>query len=195
MSTEKGVIMSKKHGILMVLLTAVLMCVAGSAMADDSSSRWRAGFGMDLGVPSGIALGFVLHPATDALSLEAAFTENVLSPGGRMSLKLDPMALAPRLPVGLFLDAQAGAFGRGSVLGRSNLPHIGYSYENLFLGLRLGKASGFNWFFEGGFTHLNVTTSNFQAVLTDKPAGLTVGNPYASAWALPGALTGFNVVW
>jgi len=188
-----------RYGIL-TAATLALVCASASAFADEDSTTsnphpFRYGFGMDLGVPSGVSLGFVFHPKTDAISLEASFTENVLSPGGRLSLQLDPLALLPRLPVALYADVQAGFTGRGTVPGHStNLPSLGYDYVNFYGGLRLGRAQNFHWFFEAGPTYLNVTTGNFQSIVPSAK-GLTVGNPTATAWVVPTFVTGFQVSW
>src|SRR5208337_1881688 len=134
---------------------------------------WRLGFGMDLGLPSGIALGFVVHPKTDALSLEASFTENVLSPGGRLSLRMDPFALLPRLPIALYADLQAGFAGRGSIPGHSaDLPSFSYEYVNFYGGLRLGRAKNFNWFFEAGPTYMAINTGNFQTLVNNNTSNV-----------------------
>lgn len=159
---------------------------------------WRLGFSLDVGVPSGIALGLVLHPNTDYLSLGVAFTENVLSPGVRGSIQFDPFAALPRLPIGLFLDLQGGYAADGVVPGHSNnLPAIGYDYLNMYGGVRLGKLSGFHWVFEAGPSYIHATTNNFQVVLNGSSVdqNLKLGNPTINAWVLPTFITGFAITW
>ncbi len=157
--------------------------------------HWALGFGMDLGIPSGATLGFVVHPSVDWVSIEASFAENVLSPGGRLSVKFDPFALLPRLPIALFADVQGGFFGKGNIPGHAaDLPSLGYQYANFYVGLRLGRAQDFHWFFEAGPTFLNLSTSNFQSIVP-KTNGLTVNDPTARVWATPTFVTGFEVSW
>jgi hypothetical protein len=160
--------------------------------------RWRLGFGADIGLPSGFAVGLVFNPWLDWVRLQASLTENVLHTGGRGSIQLDPMALMPRLPVGVFGDFQFGGFGQGGIPGHSNLPTVGYTYESLLAGLRLGRPNGFHWNIELGTTHMNVSSGNFAAVVNSNgggSSGLTIGNPKISGWASPAFDTGFTVVW
>lgn len=179
-----------KTGIFLAMIAAfALMC--GAASADPV----RVGFGMDLGVPSGASLGVVVHPATDMVSLQPSLTYNGLGFGGRLALKLDPMALARDLPVGLFLDFQGGFATSGSVPGhKADAPEVGYDYFNAYLGLRLGKARNFHWNFEVGPSYMHVVTGNFQSVVGSN-SGLAIGNPTANAWLLPTFTTGFEVCW
>jgi hypothetical protein len=193
---------------IIMLITAALLCIAGVANADEvvqpapvtltNPHPVRVGFGMDLGAPSGIAVGVVVHPATDYLSLQASFTENILSPGGRLAIKVDPFAFAPRVPIGLFFDLQGGFTGIGNVPIHSvTLPGVGYDYLNFYGGLRLGRVNGFHWLFEVGPSYIHVNTSNFQAVVasSSNTTGLTLGNPSGNAWVTPTFITGFEVVW
>jgi hypothetical protein len=188
---------------LLTAVSATLVCMSASALADEvvtpppvvvaNPHPVRVGFGMDLGVPSGISVGVVVHPKVDWLSVEGSFTENVLSPGGRLSLKLDPLALLPRVPVGVFFDLQGGFFGRGTIPGHSDLPSIGYDYVNTYFGLRLGKAQNFHWLIEAGPSYLAFNSSNFQSVV--KSSSVLVGNPSVTGWVTPTFVTGFEVVW
>jgi hypothetical protein len=152
--------------------------------------RWRLGPSLDVGVPSGITLGIVFNPWVDWVRLGAGLSDNVLHTGGRFSLQLDPMALMPRLPIGLFGDFQAGGFSKGSIPGHSaDLPTVGYTYESLMAGLRLGRpGAGFKFVLEAGTTHLNVSSGNFASVVNNNgggSSGLTIGDPKVSGWASP----------
>jgi hypothetical protein len=173
-----------------------LVCLSTSAKAEPAT--WHLGAGMDLGAPSGLSVGVVFNPWVDWVQLQASLSDNVLHLGGRGSLQLDPMALMTNVPIGLFGDLQVGGFPKGNIPGHSSdLPTIGYTYENLFLGLRLGKPNGFHWNFEGGFVHLNVDAGNFQSIVNQSggTSGLTIGDPKISGWIVPGFSTGFTVVW
>ena len=172
-------------------MTAASALLGGAASADPV----RVGFGADLGVPSGASLGVVVHPATDMVSLQPSLTYNGLGFVGRLALKLDPMALARNLPVGLFLYFQGGFATNGTVPGHSSdLPSVGYDYFNAYLGLRLGKARNFHWLLEAGPSYMHVTTGNFQSVVGSGTSAV-VGNPTANAWLLPTFTTGFEVQW
>lgn len=173
-----------------------LMCVSASASAEDKHP-FRVGFGMDVGVPSGAAVGLVVHPKTDVLSLQLSVTYNALNLGERLSVKVDPFGLLPNCPIGLFVDVQGGWALNGTIPGHSELPGIGYHYANFYGGLRFGKPNGFHWNLEVGPTYMQVNTSGFQDALNSlsAPKGLTIGNPTVTGWVMPTFVTGFEVVW
>lgn len=180
--------------ILFSLAACVIMLTSSLAMADQPV---RLGFGMDLGVPSGAAVGVVVNPKLDWVRLQASLTYDYLSFGGRGSLQLDPFALLPNLPIGLFADIQGGFQPTANIPGHSDLPSIGFDYLNLYGGLRLGKPNGFHWNFEAGPTYLHASTSNFQSVVAQSGSsnGLMLGNPTVDGWITPTFMTGFTVVW
>ena len=176
------------------LIAAVLAgCGASPAFADEVHNP-RFGFGMDVGVPSGATLAFVVHPRVDYVSLSAGLTYNALNFGGRLSLKVDPLGYFPGNPIGIFADVQGGFAAQGTVPGHSDLPSFGYEYVNTYLGLRLGRSTGFHWNIEAGPTYLAGTTANFQSVIKDTK-GLTVGDPSLHGWLVPTLVTGFEVTW
>jgi hypothetical protein len=180
-----------------------IACLLGLAAATTTSvasaDPFRAGFGMDVGVPSGGAVGLVINPGLDWMRLQGSLTYDYLSFGGRGSLQLDPLALLPNCPIGLFADVQGGWQPQASIPGRSDLPSVGFDYLNLYGGLRLGKPNGFHWNFLIGPTYMHITTSNFQSILNQVNSsnlnGLVVGNPTVNGWLVPTFETGFTVVW
>lgn len=193
---------------IMAALAVATFAVSDAAYADDNLHPYhpdvsvatphpfRIGFGADVGVPSGAQVGVVVNPFIDWARVEVSLGYNYLSFGGRASLQLDPMALLPNLPVGLFADVQAGFFPTSAVPGHSDLPKVGYDYLNLYGGLRLGKPNGFHWNLEVGPTYMHANTSNFQSILSKTgSSGLTVGNPSANIWLVPTFVTGFTVVF
>jgi len=185
---------------MFLIVATTLMFVAGTASAVEPAPPnphpFRMGFGMDVGVPSGAALGLVVHPKVDWVSAQLSLTHNVLALGGRLSVKLDPFALKPDLPIGLFADFQGGLTGQGNIPSMNDYPSVGYSYLNLYGGLRLGKPNGFHWNFEAGPSYIYATTEGFQAFADKKGSkGLAVSNPTVSAWVTPTFVTGFEVVW
>lgn len=196
----------------------VLACLtsSGMALADDSQvypnnysvneyhpsvkmpdpHPFRIGFGMDLGVPSGAAVGVVVNPKADWVRLQASLTYNYLAFGGRASLQLDPLALLPKVPIGLFADVQGGFYPRANVPGHSDLPQVGYDYLNLYGGLRLGRPNGFHWNIEVGPSYMHVATNNFQSLVNKTgTSGLMAGNPVVNGWLTPTFETGFTAVW
>lgn len=181
----------------------IVACLLGLAVAiactTAAADPLRVGFGMDVGVPSGGAVGVVVNPGLDWARLQASLTYDYLAFGGRGSLQLDPFALLPNCPIGLFADVQGGFQPEASIPGHSDLPGVGFDYVNLYGGLRLGKPNGFHWNFEVGPTYLHVSTKNFQSVLNQvnnsNLNGLVLGNPTVDGWFVPTFSTGFTVVW
>ncbi len=174
------------------------LSVAAIAITDAASADpLRVGFGMDVGAPSGGAVGVVVNPGLDWARLQDSLTYDYLSFGGRGSLQLDPFALLRNCPIGLFADVQGGFQPTASIPGHSDLPQVGFEYVNLYGGLRLGKPNGFHWNFEAGPTYMNIHTSNFQSVLngTSGVGNLTLGNPTVNGWIFPTVETGFTVVF
>jgi hypothetical protein len=175
---------------------ACTLFVCGEASADPI----RVGFGADVGVPSGAAVGVVANPGLDWVRLQASLTYDYLSFGGRGSVQLDPMALIHDshggIPFGVFVDGQGGFQPTASIPGHLDLPQVGFDYLNLYGGLRLGRPNGFHWNFEAGPTYLHVTTGNFQSVLNNAGvSGLKLGNPTVNGWFTPTFSTGFTVVF
>lgn len=176
-----------------MLLAVGMVCISVPEMA--MADPVRVGFSSDLGLPSGYAVGVVVHPGLDVFSVSGSLTYNALNFGGRLSLKFDPMALAPRLPFGIFLDAQGGFAAAGNVPGHSSdMPSLGYDYANLYGGFRFGRMNGFHWNIEVGPSYLVAQTGNFQSVIGNS-GGLKVGNPSANLWITPTFETGFEVSW
>lgn len=183
-----------------MIFTSIVMAslaISSISFADGKEKKnpFRYGFGMDAGIPSGVSVGFILHPKIDWASAQASITHNALAFGGRLSAKLDPIAYDPRIAAGLFLDLQLGFNGQGNIPGQSDLPSVGYTYFNTYAGVRLGKPNGFNWIIEAGSTYMNIGTSNFQSFASKHSKDLTVSNPTISGWVFPTFITGFSVVW
>ena len=186
----------KRNIFLATVMTC--MCVSAIASADPlfkGEHPLRLGGSLDFGVPSGVALSAVVHPKEDYLVPSVGLTYNGLSFGGRLALRFDPLALKPRIPIGLFLDLQGGIVGQGTIPGHSDLPSVGYDYINCYGGLRLGTPNGFQWDFEVGPSYIAAHTGNFQSVISNSTPGLTVSNPSVSGWIAPTFITGFSVVW
>lgn len=159
-----------------------LISVSTTASAEEKYSPVRVGFGMDLGVPSGASLGIVVCEDACGLRGQVSLTHNALAFGGRASIKLDPFALMPKIPIGFFFDWQGGFTGQGSIPGHADLPTVGYDYLNFYGGLRLGKAKNFHWNFEVGPTYLVANTSNFQSYVNKNGTGnVSVSDPDPSS--------------
>lgn len=174
-------------------LTAALMCWTNPAHADQSV---HIGIGSDIGVPSGLAIGGVICDYDKCgLRTELALTYNTIAFGGRLSFKLDPLALNNNNLIGVLFDIQGGLTGQGHIPGHSDLPSVGYQYLNFYGGLRLGKAKNFHWNFEVGPTYFHAAANNFQS-FTNKNGtnNVTVSDPGIKGWLVPTFITGFEVL-
>lgn len=181
-----------------LFLALAFMCLAVSASADPlfgGEHPLRLGFVADLNLPAGAGLGIVAHPKEDWAAPSLSLTYNGLSFGGRLGVKIDPLALKPRIPIGVFIDEQIGFMAQGNVPGHSSdLPSVGYDYWNNYLGLRLGRPNNFYFFIEGGPSYVAAHTGNFQTVVPSTK-GLTVSDPSVSGWLVPTFGLGFTAVW
>jgi hypothetical protein len=179
------------------LASVALLCMSANALAQEQHPL-RLGFGMDLGVPSGITLGLVIHPTVDWLSIQTSLSFNGLAPGMRLGVKLDPVAhVLPDSVLGLLLEVQGGFACYGTIPGHaSDMPTIGYEYVNLYGGVRFGKVNRFHWIFEVGPSHVNFNIMNFSNFMNSQ-FGLTTAagsTPTVNGW-IPTFITGFEVVW
>lgn len=175
-------------------------CAAFSALMFSSSiaeaDPLRIGFGGDVGIPSGISVGVVVHPKVDWVSVQLSITHNIINFGGRIAAKVDPLAYFSSVPVGIFGDFQFGGNFSGNIPSLSDFPTIGYRYINMYGGLRLGRPNGFHWNFEVGPSFIDVSTHNFQTFVNKDTANkVTVSEPKVSLTLTPTFITGFEVMW
>lgn len=177
---------------LLPLLGAAVCFSAPSASAQESQppAKFRVGLGVDVGAPSGAVAEIQLHFWQDWLTLSPGITYNALNLGGRLALKLDPMALDKQLPVGLYVEEQLGFAANGRIPGQVGAS-LGYDYSNTYLGLRLGKPNKFNWNFKVGPSWMHVN-GDLGSLVNVSSAGVSIGNPQANLWVLPTFETGFN---
>lgn len=186
---------------LFAAVAVAALTATADSFADNHPNQFHMGFGMDVGIPSGAAVGAVVNPGLDWVRIQASLTYNYLTFGGRGSVQLDPFVLLKNsegssIPFGLFADVQGGFAPEASVPGHSDLPQVGYDYLNLYGGLRFGRPNGFHWNLELGPTYMHVSTGNFQSVLNNAGvSGLKIGNPTVDGWLTPTFETGFTVVW
>jgi hypothetical protein len=202
-----------------VALTTVIMGSSSLAIADNSAvypnnysvneyhpdpnahayvRTWHLGPDFSVGFPSALNVGLAFNPFLNWAQVGVGVSWDYLSWGAYGSLKLDPLALLPKVPVGLFEDTQIGFLGAGTVPDQHGLA-VGYSYQSFMAGLRLGRADhGFRWNIEAGESHLNVAARNFnsfiQAEAGSNQNGLTVANPHVAGW-FPAVSTGFSILF
>jgi hypothetical protein len=199
---------------------AMLATVSGVAYADDATSypnnyssteyhpnvsssyqthdRFRGGFDLSLGAPSGAEVGFVFQPFTHWTRLELGLAHDGLSFGGMASATFTPIKF-PIMPV---LQVETGFFPQGkapSFLSSGHtLPSVGYDYLSVGPGLEFGNRDHAVFFIHPALTYMNVHTGNFQAVVNNNggsDSGLVLSNPSAHGWIMPTARLGFAVMF
>lgn len=148
--------------------------------------RW-VGLDFSAGLPSGLAVGVVVHPAVNWLHLNVAGTY-ALSPGLLFGATFDPMPWA----VGLTLTPEAGFVGKADLPGVKNSPQFNYQYESILLGLEFGRRSNWRFYIRGGPTHINANSYEFSKILNLTDPTITVGNPTVGGW-LPTGRVGFDI--
>lgn len=149
------------------------------------------GVQLDVGVPSGAALGISVHPGTDVFRLGVAGTFNGLAPGLRGSLTFDPVdfGVAPTLTL------QYGGSFAGKLPNSS--AKISYTYFDLLPGIEFGSRGAFRFFVRGGITWMDVNIRGFDTLITKGSMmgdniDVRVGNPKIQAHLIPALQLGFN---
>jgi hypothetical protein len=162
-----------------------------------SERRWHLGPEVGIGLPSGATFGLAFNPFVNWAQVDVALAWDYLAWGMKAGFKLDPLALLPNVPVGLFADGRLGFLNQGNVPGQNGLT-VGYGYESILGGLRIGKASsGFRWNIEAGESHLSASTGNFNNFIQHQSggvSGLTLSNPKVSG-DIPSVETGFEILF
>jgi len=149
----------------------------------DRNAHRTFGFSMDLGVPDGAALAFVVRPLVDWVRLSAAVTYNGAAPGARAGLTIDPVpfSFSPTL------TAEAGHTWNGPIPGFQGST-IGYDYANFHFGIEVGRRETIRFFLRGGVSWLDFHTAGFQA---GGGSASSLQNPGFAGWVAPSAKLGF----
>lgn len=153
-----------------------------SITAPDTKLR-LLGVVLSVGFPEGIGPGISLHPGTNALHVDIAFT-SLVSFGWRAGVTFDPFdwVLAPTLTLA------------GGHVVKGDIPKLegryGFNYVNLQLGLEYGRRSRFRLYLRGGYSHLWVQTDKLVDGQTFN--GATIHNPSIEINLLPSVNAGVN---
>jgi hypothetical protein len=158
--------------------------VSADRSAAGGEPRHRTfGMGLDVGVPDGAALTFLVRPYLSWLRVGGAVTHNGIAPGVRGSVTIDPIAfpLAPTLTV------EGGHYWEGNLPIVKDSRTVGYDYANFHLGLEVGNRETFRFFLRGGASWVDVSSGPGAPVTT----GATMGIASYSGWLAPSAKLGF----
>jgi hypothetical protein len=148
--------------------------------------RWAVA-DLNCGAPSGCVGEMGIRPFY-FLKLEVGAGWNGMAPGVIGSVVLDPIPFG----VGISLSMDAGHYWSGQVPFVNNAPSVEYSFIDPMVGLELGNFKAWRFYLRGGFSYLDVSTSNFNAVINNNDKTLTVGDPKANGWIAPAAKVGFS---
>ncbi len=204
----------KKMMISALAIAALCVC-SGSAFADDQTTQnqndvakaqadvnkgqadakgdptdyFRIGMTIDLGFPSGGAIGVQERlPYLPWFKFSEALTYT-LAPGFRGSLLVDPIAF----PIAPVLNADIGWQSRFNIPGFNNPPTVQWSYETIGGGLALGGRDSCRFLLLAGMTHFDGTVGNIEGRLPNTP-GLSLDNPTIHAWT-PSARLGVEFLF
>lgn len=162
----------KKTIALLTLTFATLLC--GAASADPNS--YKMGGAIDVGVPSGVAVGVVERlPFVPWLKFGESFTYT-LAPGVRGNVLLDFL----NFPIAPVANIDLGH--QFPITVPTKDARFDFSYVDLQIGGALGRRDGARFMILGGMTHIfDGTGYNVQSVLPST-TGLSLANPHFSGW-------------
>jgi hypothetical protein len=191
------------------LLALSVMGTAGLALADnpaeagyvspneyhpvmvDAPSRYpfKVGPTLDLGLPSGVALGLQFRlPSLPWFKINGAATYT-LAPGIRGGLMLDPI----NFPVAPVVTADIGRQFPFTVPSVSGKPSVEFNYGDVLGGLAFGSRDSARFMLLVGESYLNGSVRNVQGAIKNSN-GLTFNNPTFSGW-VPSARIAFNFLF
>lgn len=145
-----------------------------------SEAASKIGIQTDIGIPDGISLGLTIKPNLSWLRINVAGTYNLMAPGIRTGLILDPIDYV----VSPVLSFEAGTFGKGTVPFLNKNHDISYGYINLHSGIEFGVKNKWKIFFHLGPSFISMKIYNFSAgtnnqVLLKDPSISVIVNPTA----------------
>ena len=164
---------------------------------DDTKDRFRAGFDVSLGVPSGAEVGFVFEPWTHWTRLELGLAHNSMSFGGVASATFTPIHF-PIMPV---LEVEAGFFPQASlpafVSSGKTLPTVGYDWVSFGPGLEFGSRDHVVFFLHPAITYMHISAGNMQNTLDSNGGGngIQLGDATINGWIMPTFRMGLSVLF
>jgi hypothetical protein len=164
-----------------------LPVVQPDTTVQDTPPRHRTfGITTDLGLPDGAGVGISIRPAVDWLRIGVAGTYNLMAPGVRVGVTIDPIAfiMAPTFTM------EAGHSWAGRLPG-SDAPAVGYTYANFHLGIEVGSRSKIRLFLRGGASWIDATPTHLQSG-TSSESGAGLLNPSYVGLLVPTAKVGFS---
>lgn len=146
------------------------------------------GFGFDVGAPDGVGINFVVRPNVDWLRADIGVTYNVISPGIRGGLTLDPInfIIAPSFTI------DGGYTFMGNIPGKST--QLDLTYVNFHPGIEIGSRKSFRFFIHAGPSYLYSTGNHVDNLLGNKSTEFKLYNTSVSGWFTPTAKLGFVIL-
>ena len=170
---------------------------ASPAASEPSKDRFRGGFDLSIGAPSGLEAGFVFQPWTHWVRGELGLAHGVANTfGGMASVTFTPIHF-PIMPV---LELEGGFFPKASLPFGSGttLPTVGYDWLSFGPGLEFGSRDNVVFFIHPALTYIHASAGNFQAVVDSNGGGTTglhIGDPVVNGWIMPTARMGLSVLF
>lgn len=182
----------RKSIVSTLIAIGIITFVSIAAAEANESKTNHFGAQLDVGVPDGIAFGVVVKPKWYWLQTNLSATHNVLAPGVRVGIKLDPI----KFPIRLSFTGELGYSFEGSMSRiETHTPRINYTYVNLHPGLEIGSNNGFSFFLHAGPTWMNIQSSDAQSSFRPGDSSVSISNPHANVWLIPSAKFGFTYLF
>lgn len=145
-----------------------------------SQAAPKIGIQTDFGIPDGMSLGLTIKPNLSWLRINVSGTYNLMAPGIRAGLILDPIDYV----ISPVLAFEAGASGRGTIPFIDKNYDISYNYINLHTGLEFGNKNKWKIFFHLGPSLIFMKIYDFSRDFNNNQ-GLLLKDPTVSAIANP----------
>jgi hypothetical protein len=155
------------------------------AALPNKSEHKNFGLAVDVGVPDGLAIGFAAKPNVPWLRLELAATYNILAPGIRGGVTIDPINffIAPTFTL------EAGHSFYGTIPSKS--AQVDLTYVNFHPGVEFGTQKSFRFFIHAGPTFINATGNNLESLFDNSQLNVKLNNTSVNGWITPTAKMGF----
>lgn len=165
--------------------TILFFIITNFSIAANAQNKY-VGMQFDTGIPDGMALGINIKPNVKWLHMNLSGTYNILSPGVRGGITLDPL----KFPIAPTFTLEGGHYFEGKIPSKEI--KISYNYFNLQPGLEFGNRDSFRVFFRGGVSWINMNISNLSSAL-ESNSDTIIGDASIKMKIVPTAKLGFLI--
>tara|TARA_B110000503_G_C7144264_1_gene412256 strand:+ start:1881 stop:2402 length:522 start_codon:yes stop_codon:yes gene_type:complete len=146
----------------------------------------KFGVQTDVGVPDGLAIGLVVNPNLSWLRINVSGTYNLMAPGIRAGLVLDPISYI----ISPIMSFEAGTYGKGTVPFLDKAYDISYDYINFHTGFEIGNKHKWKILLHLGSSLVYMKVYDFSKKV-DNNQGLILKDPSISSVVSPTLKIGF----